>query len=126
MAFLDSVKDDTKRRDSYTILDMMKNSTGEEPVLWGSSLVGFGKVHYKYKSGREGDYFLVGFSPRVQNLTIYIMPGFKRYEALMQKLGKHKTGKSCLYIKKLEDVDTDVLKELISLSAEHTKRLYNN
>lgn len=125
-AFLDSVKDPTKREDSYTLLGLMQDITGEPPVLWGPSLVGFGKGQYSYKSGRTGDWFLVGFSPRAQYVTVYIMPGFKRYETLIQQLGKAKTGKSCLYIKKLADVDMNVLKELITLSAAHTKTLYQN
>ena len=125
-AFLNTVKDDTKRNDSFTLLRIMKEITGADPVLWGNSLIGFGKTHYKYKSGREGDWFLVGFAPRVQSLTIYIMPGFERYETLMKQLGKHKTGKSCLYIKKLEDIDMNILKELITQSATHTKAFYND
>ena len=123
--FINSTTEGTKREDSMTLLEMMQTITGEEPVLWGPSLIGFGKVHYKYKSGREGDWFLTGFSPRKQNLSVYVMPGFKRYEELMQKLGKYKTGKSCLYIKTLSDIDIKVLHELITLSAEHTKTLYN-
>ncbi|MEM9687743.1 MAG: DUF1801 domain-containing protein [Bacteroidota bacterium] len=125
-AFLNTIKDDTKRNDSFTLLHIMKEITGEDPILWGNSLIGFGKTHYKYKSGREGDWFLVGFAPRVQYLTLYIMPGFERYETLMKQLGKHKTGKSCLYIKKLEDVDMKILKELITQSAAHTKASYNH
>lgn len=124
--FLNTIKDETKRKDSFILLKIMKEITGETPILWGPSLVGFGKTHYKYKSGREGDWFLMGFSPRARNLTIYIMPGFERYTALLQKLGKHKTGKSCLYIKKLDDVDINVLKELINLSATDTKSFYTN
>jgi hypothetical protein len=96
----------------------MKQVTGEEPVLWGDSIIGFGNYHYCYESGREGDWFLTGFSPRVQNLTLYIMSGFDQYDELMSKLGKYKTGKACLYIKKIEDVDTDVLRELVRLSAQ--------
>ena len=87
------------------MLEMMQELTGEKPEMWGPSIVGFGSYHYKYASGREGDWFLTGFSPRKQSLTLYIMSGFSRYEELMEKLGKYKTGKSCLYIKKLEDVD---------------------
>jgi len=119
--FLNSVKDEKKRNDSFGILEMMKKITKDEPVMWGTSIVGFGKYHYKYASGREGDWFLTGFSPRKQNLTIYIMSGFKRYNALMKKLGKHKTGSSCLYINKLEDLDMKVLKELITESVKYMK-----
>ena len=118
-AFLDAVADEKKRQDSYTILELMKQVTGEEPTMWGDSIVGFGSYHYKYKSGREGDWFLTGFSPRKQNLTLYIMAGFDQYDALLEKLGKFKTGKSCLYIKKVEDIDLPTLRELIEQSVQH-------
>lgn len=119
--FLKTVKDEQKRLDSFKILDMMKKITKEEPKMWGPSIVGFGKYHYKYESGLEGDWFLTGFSPRKQNLTLYIMSGFKRYNELMKKLGKHKTGSSCLYINKLENIDMKVLKELISESVKNMR-----
>jgi hypothetical protein len=90
--------------------------------MWGDSIVGFGSYHYKYASGREGDWFVTGFSPRKQNLTLYIMSGFDEYERLLGKLGKHSTGKSCLYIKKIEDVDVDVLTELVKKSVEHMEK----
>lgn len=124
-AFLHSVEDEKKREDCYTLLKMMHQITGDEPKMWGSSIVGFGSYHYKYESGREGDFFITGFSPRKQALTLYIMPGFGRYGELMQKLGKYKTGKSCLYIKKLTDVDVEVLKSLIEESAAHMNSKYN-
>jgi len=123
--FLNAVEGEVRKKDAFVLLDLIKKITKLEAVLWGPSLIGFGKMHYKYKSGREGDWFQVGFSPRKQNLTIYIMPGFKRYEELMKKLGKHKTGKGCLYINKLTDVDMNVLTELITQSSEHTKTLWN-
>jgi len=122
--FIGKVEDDQKCQDSQAILKLMKQVTKEEPKMWGGSMVGFGSYHYKYDSGREGDWFLTGFSPRKQNLTIYIMPGFDKYDSLMKKLGKHKTGKSCLYISKLEDVDTKVLKELIKQSFQYMKKKY--
>ena len=118
-AFLNAVENEAKRKDSFTILEWMKEITGEEPEMWGSSIIGFGSYHYKYASGRQGDWFTVGFSPRKQNLTLYIMSGFDQYETLLEKLGKHKTGKSCLYLKKIEDVDEDILKELIRQSVAH-------
>jgi len=93
-----------------------------EPEMWGDSIVGFGSYHYKYASGREGDWFITGFSPRKQNLTLYIMSGFDECDQLLNKLGKHSTGKSCLYIKKIEDVDIDVLKELVKKSVGHMER----
>jgi hypothetical protein len=117
--FLDGVTDDKKRQACYTILDIMKQATKSEPVMWGDSIVGFGTYHYKYASGREGDWFLTGFSPRKQNLTLYIMSGFSEYDALLSKLGKFKTGKSCLYINKIEDIDLSTLKELIQRSVRH-------
>ena len=101
----------------------MKQATKAEPKMWGSSIVGFGSYHYKGASGREGDWMLVGFSPRKQNLTLYIMAGFDRYDQLMKKLGKFSTGKSCLYIKKLADVDKKVLKELVGESVQYMKKL---
>ena len=123
--FLSSVADDKRREDAMTVDEMMSTITGEEPKMWGTSIVGFGKYHYKYESGRKGDFMKVGYSPRILNLTIYIMTGFDRYDELMSQLGKHKTGKSCLYIKKLEDVDQDVLYELISLSFAHMTKKYD-
>ena len=118
-AFLNGVSDEQKRADSFAVLKLMQELTGAEPKMWGPSIVGFGSYHYKYASGREGDFFLTGFSPRKRNLSLYIIAGFSRYDALMRKLGKFKTGKSCRYIKKLEDVDRDVLKELIKKSVAH-------
>jgi len=114
--FLDSVTDKKKQEDSYSILKLMKEITGTEPVMWGDSIIGFGNYHYKYKTGREGDWFLVGFSPRKQNLTLYIMSGLKRYDELLKKLGKFKTSKVCLYINKLEDVNLNILKKMIQSS----------
>ena len=118
--FLDGIADEAKRRDSYAILAMMQEVTGVEAKMWGDSIVGFGSYHYKYASGREGDWMLVGFSPRKQNLTVYIMSGFEQYDQLLQRLGKHSTAKSCLYIKRLADVDLVVLRELVKLSVDHT------
>jgi hypothetical protein len=120
--FLMDVKDEQKREDCYKILEIMQRATKAEPRMWGASIIGFGSYHYKYVSGREGDWMLTGFSPRKQNLTLYIMPGFEEYDSLMKKLGKHSTGKSCLYIKKLEDVDIKVLKELVAKSVEKMKK----
>lgn len=117
--FLNGVEDERKRNDSFAILELMRDVTGAEPKMWGSSIIGFGEYTYKYASGRTGDWMLVGFSPRKQNLTLYIMPGFDHYEALLGNLGKYKTGKSCLYIKKLADVDQGVLRELVSQSVDH-------
>lgn len=123
-AFLQAIGDESTREDCLTLLKIMKQATRAEPILWGSNIVGFGTYHYQYATGREGDWPLTAFSPRKQNLTIYIMPGFDRYEDLMARLGKHKTGKSCLYIKRLADIDLKVLKELITASVKHMKQTY--
>jgi hypothetical protein len=102
----------------------METISREPAKMWGTAIVGFGTYHYKYDSGREGDSPKVGFSPRAQNLTLYIMPGFNRYPELMEKLGKYKTGKSCLYVKKLEDIDSDILQELITESINYMTNKY--
>jgi hypothetical protein len=117
--FLNSVPDEKKREDSFAILKLMQEITGDEPAMWGTSIIGFGSYRYKYASGREGEWFLTGFSPRKQNLTLYIMSGFGNYDALLPGLGKYKTGKSCLYINKLEDVNPETLRELIKQSVDH-------
>jgi hypothetical protein len=122
--FLNSVKDEAVRADSYEILKMMKQAAKEEPKMWGTSIVGFGSYHYKGAGGREGDWMLTGFSPRKQNLTIYIMGGFEPHKDHLKKLGKHKTSAgSCLYIRKLEDVDKKVLKEIITASVRRMKNI---
>lgn len=118
-AFLNSIENEKKRQDSLKILEIMKQSTGEDPTMWGSSIVGFGRYHYRYKTGREGEWFLTGFSPRKQALTLYIMSGFEGYDALLNRLGKFTTGVSCLYVKKLADIDLDILKELVQKSVDH-------
>lgn len=118
-AFLDQVEDETKREACFTILELMKEVTGAEPQMWGTSIVGFGSYHYKYASGREGEWFLTGFSPRKRDLTLYIMSGFDQYGPLLERLGKFKTGKSCLYINKLEEVHLGTLRELIRQSVAH-------
>ncbi len=117
--FLNSVADEKKRSASFVILDLMKKAAQAEPKMWGASIVGFGHYHYKSKSGREGDWFPIGFSPRKQNLTLYLMDGFDKHGDLLAKLGKHKLGKGCLYINKLEDVDVSVLKELLNRAVKN-------
>jgi hypothetical protein len=123
--FLNSVKDEKRKNDCFKVLEMMKNITKHEPKMWGPSIVGFGSYHYKYESGREGDFLMTGFSPRAQNLTIYIMPGFEKYDTLMKQLGKHKTGKSCLYINNLEDVKLPVLKKIITEAFRYMVKKYD-
>lgn len=120
--FLDAVPDAQKRQDSYEILQLMQKASRMEPRMWGTAIVGFGNVHYKYESGREGDMPLVGFSPRKQNLTFYLMGGFEGHEKLLEKLGKHSLGKGCLYIKRLSDVDQTVLRELIERTIQRLKK----
>ena len=118
-AFLNSVEDEDKRQACFTVMEIMEDVTGADAKMWGDSIVGFGTYRYKYASGREGEWMLTGFSPRKRNLTLYIMSGFDEYDQLLDKLGKYTTGKSCLYIKKIEDVDLDVLRELVDQSVKH-------
>ncbi len=119
-AFLNAIEDERKRTDSYKILEMMKQITGLEPQVWGTSIIGFGSVHYKYDSGREGDMPITGFSPRKQNLTIYLLGGMDYYADLFKQLGKHTTSVSCLYIKRLDDVDVPTLYRVIEASHKRT------
>jgi hypothetical protein len=116
--FLNKVSDKGRRDDCFAVLEIMKDVTGEEPKMWGPSIVGFGRYHYKYESGREGEWMITGFSPRKTDLTLYITPGVDAFPDLMKRLGKFKTGKSCLYIKKLEDVDRGVLRQLVKQSVK--------
>jgi hypothetical protein len=118
-AFLQQVEHDQRREDSLAIRALMEEVTGEPAKMWGDSIIGFGRYQYKYASGRAGEWFTVGFAPRKRNLTLYIMAGFDNYDNLLGKLGKHKTGKSCLYINKLADVDIDVLRDLVRQSVDH-------
>ncbi|MHA1940114.1 MAG: DUF1801 domain-containing protein [Candidatus Hodarchaeales archaeon] len=122
--FLNKVQDEQKREDSFQILEMLKEITQEEPKMWGNSIIGFGDYQYKYKSGHGGEWFIIGFSPRKQNLTLYVTPGFAQYENFLKDLGKYSTGKSCLYIKKLSDVNMEVLKQLAAESVKYVKESY--
>lgn len=123
-AFLEQIDHPQKREDAFAILQLMQEVTGFPPRMWGESMVGFGSYHYKYATGREGDAFVTGFSPRKDNFSLYIMAGFEQYAALLEKLGKFKIGKSCLYVKKLSDIDLNTLKELVKLSSEHILKTY--
>lgn len=123
-AFLNGIEDEQKRNDSFLILELMQKVTGSKPKMWGDSIIGFGNYHYVYESGREGDWFVTGFSPRKRNFSLYIMAGFSRYQELLDKLGKHKTGKSCLYVNKIEDIDLHVLRQLVTESVQHMKDNY--
>jgi len=120
--FIDGIKDDARRRDCRTIMKIMRKATKARPKMWGGNIVGYGKYRYKYASGREGEWFTAGFAPRAQNVTLYIMSGFGEYQTLMKKLGKHTKGKSCLHIKRLEDIDLTVLEELVERSVRHVER----
>ncbi len=120
--FLNKIPDAGRREDCFTIAKLMKDITGSEPKMWGRSIVGFGSYHYKYASGREGDWPITGFSPRKQNLTLYIMAGFDGHDDLMKKLGKHSVGKSCLYIKRLSDIHLPTLKKLIRESVNYMQK----
>ena len=120
--FLNSISDEQKRQDSYKVLEIMKEITGESPKMWGESIIGFGDYHYKYATGREGDWMIIGFSPRKQNLTLYLTYGFEENTDLISRLGKHKLGKACLYIKRIDDVDVNILKQLIERSYKSMKK----
>ena len=123
-AFLKSIEHERRREDCRTIVGLMQDITGEKPVMWGSSIIGFGSYHYVYDSGREGDMFITGVSPRKQNLVLYIMGGFSSYEKLLEQLGKHRTGKACLYVNKLEDVHLPTLRKLITRSVAAMRKKY--
>lgn len=124
-AFLDAIEDTQKRADAKKIAAMMRKATGSRAKMWGKGMVGFGSYHYKYASGGEGDWMLIGFSPRMQNLTMYIMTGFKEFDTLMSRLGKYKTGKSCLYVKRLADIDLKVLESLLQQSIGYMRSNYD-
>ena len=123
--FLAAIDDPQKRADARKVAAMMRRATGKRAKMWGSSIVGYGSYHYKYASGREGDFMLTGYSPRKSALTVYIMPGFSPFKSLMSKLGRYKTGKSCLYIKRLSDVDESALEKLIDESVKHMRKKYD-
>ncbi len=122
--YIAAIEDDGRRADIQKVHDIMSALTGWEPKMWGPSIVGFGDYHYKYESGREGDFFRTGYSSRAQNITIYIMPGYKDFSEELSRLGKHKTGKSCLYIKRMSDVNEDVLKEIIQKGLDDMAEKY--
>lgn len=114
--FLNQISDEERRADCFQVANIMEEITGEKPKMWGPSIVGFGTYHYKYASGHEGDWPVAAFSPRKKDLTLYLMVGFEKRAKLMEKLGKHSTGKSCLYIKRLSDIHVPTLRKLIKMS----------
>jgi hypothetical protein len=117
-AFIDALDDEQRRRDCRMLLKLMRQATGAPPVMWGGSIIGFGTYRQTYANGKTGDWPVIGFSPRKNDLTVYLMPGFERWQPLLDKLGRHKTGKVCLYLKRLADVDPGVLTELIESSVQ--------
>lgn len=123
--FVNAVENATRRRDAKTVLAMMKKITGEKPKMWGPTIIGFGEYHYKYASGREGDFLLVGFSPRKANLVLYVLGSIAEDDPLRKKLGKYKTGRACLYINKLEDIDVKVLEKIVEKSYKATKKTWS-
>lgn len=125
-AFINTVENEQKRKDARELVKLFEHVTGEKAVMWGDSIIGFGQYHYKYESGREGDFMLAGFSPRKTKFSLYIMAGFSKYEHYLEKLGKFKTGKACLYINKLADVDQHVLAEMLADSVKTIKEKYSN
>lgn len=124
LAFLESVKEESKREDCYEIMNMMQEVTGEQPRMWGPSIIGYGSYHYKYESGREGDWMRIGFSPRKENISIYLMSGVEKQADLLAKVGKYKMGKSCFYIKRLADVDVQVLQQMMVQSLAELKKMW--
>jgi hypothetical protein len=119
--FLNAIQNEQVRQDCWAIAGIMQEATQAPPQMWGTSIVGFGSYHYKYASGREADWMLIGFSPRKQNITLYIMAGFDQYDEMLARLGKHACGKSCLYIKRLSDVHVPTLKQLVQASVQHMR-----
>ena len=122
--FIASVEPDRRRKEGEILLELFEKTTGWKPKMWGPSIIGFGEYHYKYETGREGDFMATGFSPRKAKLSIYIMPGYSDYGSIMQRLGKHSVGKSCLYINKLYDIDLNVLAELIETGVKDLSKKY--
>jgi hypothetical protein len=124
--FINTVDDETKRNDAFKLVTLMQEQTGFEPKMWGSAIIGFGSYHYKYDSGREGDAPLVAFSPRKAAISLYLYTSFKNKEELLSKFGKHKTGKGCIYIKKITDIDVEVLKTMITASVDYVIKKYSS
>jgi len=124
--FINTIGDETKRQDSFSLIELIKKRTGLEPKMWGPAIVGFGSYHYKYESGREGDSALVGFSPRSNGISLYLSGNFEKREELLEKLGKHKTEKGCISIRKLDDINPEILESMIVNHITHIRKLYPN
>lgn len=124
LEFVQGIEHDVRRQDAFRLLEIFSETTRLEPSMWGPSIIGYGRYHYKYESGREGDFLMTGFSPRKANLVLYIMPGYLDLEPMLARLGKHKIGKSCLYINKLADVDEAVLAEIIDYGVQYMRARY--
>jgi len=122
--FIASVEHPVRRADAETLLTLFDATTGLKPQMWGDSIIGYGRYEYRYDSGREGEFFITGFSPRKANSTIYIMPGYQDLSEMLTRLGKHKTGRSCLYVNKLSDIDLEVLKEIITFGLNDMRSRY--
>lgn len=122
--FLNAIEPEKKRLDSHALDALFRKVTGWQPVMWGPAMIGYGSYHYRYESGREGDFLATGFAPRKASLSIHIMPGYQDYSAILERLGKHKIGKSCLYINKLADVDESVLEEFIRQGLNDLAKMY--
>ena len=122
--FIAGVEHPQRKKDAEVLLALFQRVTGLQAYMWGSSIIGYGRYHYRYESGQEGEYFITGFSPRKSNLTIYVMPGYQDLSSYLQRLGKHKTGKSCLYINKLSDIDLEVLEEIILYGLNYMREHY--
>ncbi|MEO7265597.1 MAG: DUF1801 domain-containing protein [Ferruginibacter sp.] len=125
LAFIKSIPGDQKQKDSLKIIDIMKKESGFKPKMWGPAIIGFGSCHFKYESGREGDMPLIGFSPRKESLTLYLSSKFDNREELLKEFGKHKTSKACIYVKKIEDINIEVLKKMVANALKYTKAKYS-
>ena len=125
-SYLDAIADATRRADCEVLVELMSRATGAPPVMWGAGIVGFGSYHYRYDSGREGDFCVIGFAARKGDISLYLMAGFEDQEALLARLGRHKTGKACLYLRKLDDIDLAVLEELVNASVAATLGRYGS
>ncbi len=123
-AFIEGVENERRRQDARTLMSLFERATGYPAQMWGEAIIGFGRYHYRYASGREGDHLITGFSPRKSAMAVYVMPGFDKYQAELSRLGKHRHSVSCLYINRLDDIDMEVLEAIVADSAERMRRKY--